>query len=224
MTQKKISTAQIATSTLPTLLLALLLSLALSGCDSSGPARSDSYYRLDLSSTTPAKARHRYPGTVLVSKLDGRGFAGDRAMIFRDAGKQDQVQRYTYHLWAEAPPLSLQDLMASYLREADIAEFVVTPTQRVRADLIISGTLFRIEHHPYDNPPGVVIELELGVVRADRREPLLLKRYRSTQTAADEQISSAIPAFNRAVADIFSQFLTDLDHAIATLDAAAVGR
>ena len=214
-------------SLLPGLLLALLLSLALTGCGSSGPARSDSYYRLDLSTTpngTPAKAHHHYPGTVLVSKLDGRGFAGDRAMIFRDASKQDQVQRYTYHLWAEAPPLSLQDLMARYLREADIAEFVVTPTQRVRADLIISGTLYRIEHHPYDNPPGVAIELELGVVRADRREPLLLKRYRSTQTATDEQISSAIPAFDRAVADIFSQFLTDLDHAIATLDAPAAGR
>jgi len=217
------ATDQATTLRLLTLLPILLLTLTLSGCGSSGPARTDSYYRLDLSAS-PAKASHRFPGTVLVSKLDGRGFAGDRAMIFRDAGKQDQVQRYTYHLWAEAPPLSLQDLMARYLREAEIAEFVVTPTQRVRADLIISGTLFRIEHHPYDSPPNVTIDLELGIVRADRREPLLLKRYRSTQTTSDEQISSAIPAFNRAVADIFAEFLTDLDHAIATLDAAPASR
>lgn len=208
---------------LPLLLLMLLLTLALNGCGSSGPARSDSYYRLDLSSSDQ-KASHHYPGTILVSKLDGRGFAGDRAMIFRDASKQDQVQRYTYHLWAEAPPLSLQDLMARRLREANIADFVVTPTQRVRADLIIAGTLFRMEHHPYDQPPGVVVDLELGVVRADRREPLFLKRYSSTQDATDEQISSAIPAFNRAVAAIFSEFLRDLDQAIGTLNSSSTNR
>ena len=206
-----------------TLLPLLVLTLALNSCGASGPARSDSYYRLELNARA-AKSVHHYPGTILIAKLDGRGFTGDRAMIFRDPAKQDQLQRYTYHLWAEAPPLSLQDLMARYLREADIADFIVTPTQRARADLIISGTLFRLEHHPYDNPPGIRIELELGVVRADRREPVFLKRYHSTQATSDEQISHAIPAFNRAIAEILAAFLRDLDHAIATLDNAPGNR
>jgi len=197
--------------------LTLLLAVALlSACGSSGSAREDSYYRLDLS-TTPTPVKHPYPGTLLVAKLDGRGFAADRAIIFRDATQQDQVQRYTYHLWAEAPTLTVQDLLAHYLREAGTARFVVTPTQRVRADLIISGTLFLMEQHPYDQPPGVVVELELGMVRADRREPLFLTRYHAEHHTADAQLQHAIPAFDAALADIFSQFLADLEAALPAL-------
>lgn len=196
------------------LLISLLI--LLQGCGSSGPARQDSYYRLDLTAA-PAKASQRYPGTVLITRFDSRGFTGDRAMVFRDQGSLDQVQRYNYHLWAEAPPLSIQDLLARYLREAGVARFVVTPTQRVRADLLVSGTLLLMEHRPYDDPPRVLIEMEMGVVRADRREPLFLKHYQASQTTADNQVSSAIPAFDSAVTDIFSSFLGDLEATLPTL-------
>lgn len=198
-------------------LIAGTLLTLLQACGSSGPAREDSYYRLDLTSS-PKPITHSYPGTLLVSKIDGRGFAGDRAIVFRDVGKLDQVQRYTYHLWAEAPPLSIQDLLARYLREARVARFVVTPTQRVRADLIISGTLFLMEHRPFDAIPEVAIDLELGVVRADRREPLFLKRYQARETTANQQIAGAIPAFERALNGIFQSFLADLEGALPELD------
>jgi len=198
-------------------LLLLLGALLLQGCGASGPAREDSYYRLELSAT-PTAIASPYPGTVLVTRPDGRGFAGDRAIIFREAGKLDQVQRYTYHLWAEAPTLSIQDLLAGYLRSAGIADFVVTPNQRVRADLIITGTLFLMEHRPYDSPPRVLVDIELGVVRTDRRQPLLLKRYQSSATTGDEQLASAIPAFNQALDDIFARFLSDLEAALPALD------
>jgi ABC-type uncharacterized transport system auxiliary subunit len=195
------------------LTILILLTLLLAGCGSSGPAREDIYYRLDLSAPA-AKSMRQYPGTVLVTKLEGRGFSGDRAIIFRDQEKPDQVQRYTYHLWAEAPPLAIQDLLAGYLREARVAEYVVTPAQRVQADLIISGTLFRMEHLPFEKPPRVDVDMELAVVRSDRREPLLLERYQATVQAPGQQIPLAVPAFEQAIGQIFQQFLGDLEQAL----------
>ena len=199
---------------LPVVLLAALLVTA---CGSSGPARQDIYYRLDPRAQ-PEAAASVWPGTLLVSKFDGRGFAGDRAIVFRDAGKPDQVQRYTYHLWAEAPPLTVQDLFAGYLRAARVADYVVTPAQRVNADLVISGTLFRFEHRPFTQPSTVRIEMELAVVRTDTRALVFLKRYETDVDAASEAIAAAIPAFNHGLEGIFDEFLRDLAAPLQALD------
>jgi ABC-type uncharacterized transport system auxiliary subunit len=199
------------------LLLATLPPL-LTACGSSGPAKEDSYYRLGVDAPTPTVS-HRYPGTVLVSKFDGRGFSTDRAIIFRDDSGQQRIQRYTYHRWAESPGIAIQDLLARYLRDRRVADFVVTPAQRVIANLIITGTLYRFEHHPYETPPKVVVEMELAVVRTDRRQPLFLKRYRAEADASDKQVSQAIPAFDRALGEIFQGFITDFEVAADKLDA-----
>ena len=200
-------------------LLLTLLIVLLGGCASSGPAKEDSYYRLGLG-TPPQAVKYRYPGTVLVSKFDGRGFTTDRSIIFRDDSGQERIQRYTYHRWAESPGITIQDLLADFLRDAGIADFVVVPAQRVLANLIVTGTLYRFEHHPYEDPPKVLIDMELAVVRTDRRQPLFLKRYRVETKATDRKVGSAIPAFDQALSRIFQDFLVDVEAAVVELDTA----
>jgi len=64
------------------------------------------------------------------------------------------------------------------------------------------------------------VDMELAVVRTDRRQPVFLKRYRAEADASDKQVSQAIPAFDRALNRIFQDFLTDFEAAVVKLKTA----
>jgi ABC-type uncharacterized transport system auxiliary subunit len=152
----------------------------------------------------------RLPGTLLVSKLSSRGFVGDRRVVFWDAKQPQETQRYNYHLWVEAPEILILDTLTRSLRRAGVADQVSSPAQRVRADYILSGTLYRMEQRIDGDSTSVLIDIELGLVKAASKEMLLLERYVISEDATDNQIPSAVQAFERALSKLTSEYLADL--------------
>ena len=179
----------------------------LSAC-ASGPPPEDVFYTLAPVTTPPASASP-LTGTILVNRLATRGFTGGRRIVFRDEKQPLQIQRYHYLYWADAPAVMIQDQLAQGLRDAAIADYVITPAERARADWIGSGNLLRMEHHPDARPPAVAVEVELGIVSAACRDSVFLKRYSVHQAAQNKQIDQAIPAFERALRRLIGQFLKD---------------
>jgi len=182
-------------------------SAVVAGC-LSGPPPQSVFYTLEPA-VTAAKRMKPLAGTILVNRLTARGLTGGRQIVFRDANHPFQVQRYHYRYWADAPAVLIQDRLVESLRQSGIADYVITPAERAKADWLLSGSLLRFEHHPYARPPAVIVELELGIVRSDCRDPVFLKRYAVREPASNNQIEQAIPAFEHALTRLIDQFLQD---------------
>lgn len=184
----------------------------LSGC-TSGPAPREVFYRLDPG-TGPAVDSDANCGTILVSRMAARGFAGGRPIVFRGQADPLQVQRYNYHSWSEPPAMMIQDGIAKSLRAAGLVRFVITPTERATANWIVSGTLLRMEHFPETSPSAVEIEMEIGVVSTATRETVFLDRYLERVSAQSNRIDAAVSAFNTALQKILLKFPEDLGAAV----------
>jgi cholesterol transport system auxiliary component len=174
----------------------------------SGPAPREAYYRLEpeIQQFAPDPLAC---GTILVGRFETRGFAGGRAIVFRDQDNSLEIQRYHYHLWSETPALMIQDAIARSLRAAGLARYVITPVERANADWIVSGRLIRMDHYPNATPGRVEIETEIGMVAANTRGTLFLKRYLETEPAASNGIDDAVRAFNTALERMLTRFQHD---------------
>jgi cholesterol transport system auxiliary component len=185
----------------------LLLLFALSGCAGSPPP-ADQYYRLSPPATAPL-ARPVLSGVVEVGRLGAEGLTGDRAILYSHRDTPSQLARSAYRFWSEPPPVLLADRLVDLLRDAQAAPSVVSGDLRVSPDILIEGRLHRFEQ-VLGNPPAVVVDLELGVIRLHGAELRLLKRYQVEQPLASDSPADAAAGFDAAVGEVFRQFLADL--------------
>ncbi|MGH8547723.1 MAG: ABC-type transport auxiliary lipoprotein family protein [Methylococcales bacterium] len=181
-----------------------VLCVMFAGCQS-GPASREIYYQL------APEIQERHPdreacGTVLTSRLGALGFAGGRAIVFRDRNDSLEIQRYNYHHWSEPPALMIQDAIVRSLRAAGLTRYVITPNERANADWIVSGSLIRLEHFPNSSPARVEIEVELGLVATASHETLFLERYLEIEPAASNGLDDAVQAFNQALERMLARF------------------
>lgn len=184
------------------------LTLWLGGCSSPPPP--DTFYRLQP--LTPATLpRPVLPGVVEVTRFGADGLTGDRALLYSYRDKPDQLLRYSYHLWTEAPPTLLRDQLVEMLRRARAADRVVTADLRVPPDYVVEGRLRRFEQLA-GSPPGVVVTMDLGVVQVHGNQLLMLNTYHVEKPATSEQPADAVVAFQAAVDEAFTHFLHDLRH------------
>ena len=188
-------------------LLSCSLAMVLGGCLGS-PAPQDRYYRLEL---PEARAQFHYPplqGTLQITRPRADALTSERHLLYRQHTKTSQVHRHAYHRWIDSPTLILQQQIAQYLREAGIAEQVVTPELRVKTDYQFTCRVTKMERVLADSP-RVVVELELGLTHKRDREAVLLRTYYEEQQAHSHDISAAITAYNQALTNILNQFLKD---------------
>ena len=184
-----------------------VLCIGLLACQSA-PAPQETYYRL-TAEIQPGVADPKACGTILVGRLGTHGFAGARAIVFRDRKDALQVQRYHYRLWTEPPALMIQDAVARALRATGLTRYVITPVERANADWIVSGSLIRLEQYPNASPPEIEMQIELGIVSAKTRETLLLERYVENQPAKSNRIEDAVRAFDQALERVLIRFQKD---------------
>ncbi|MCI0653236.1 MAG: ABC-type transport auxiliary lipoprotein family protein [Methylococcaceae bacterium] len=190
-----------------------VLCLTIIACQS-GPAPRETYYQLEPE-IQQGPPDPKACGTLLVGRLGTHGFAGGRAIVFRERADSLEIQRYHYNLWSEAPALMIQQAIARSLRATGLLRYVITPVERANADWIVSGSLLRLEHFPNSSPASVVFEVELGIVSAKSRETLFLKRYLETESAANNNIGDAVKAFNNALEQMLAQFQKDAGKILA---------
>ncbi|MCI0653839.1 MAG: PqiC family protein [Methylococcaceae bacterium] len=174
----------------------------------SAPVPRETYYQLapEIRQETPDP---KACGTILVGRLETRGFAGGRGIVFRDREDSLEIQRYSYHRWSEPPASMIQDAIARSMRASGLIRYVITPAERANADWIVSGSLIRLEHYPNSLPARVELEAELGLVAANSHETLLLERYLESEPAASNSIDDAVRAFNKTLERLLVRFQKD---------------
>ncbi len=192
---------------LPALLIAPLLSSCLG---SAPPVPRDHYYRLLVPMPAEGNAEVLLPGVMTVELLQADGLLRERPLLYSASSQSSELQQHNYHYWNDVPPRMLQDQMVTYLRRSGMADLVVTPDTRVRADYQVSGKAKRFERLVGDGAPKVVVEVELALLRLADDTLLVVDTYRAEQTAADDSVEAAIAALNRATAEVFDSFLSQV--------------
>ena len=187
--------------------LILTVVATIGGCIG-GPAPQDHFYRLEL--LAPATPLNPAPlnGTLQVMRPWADALTGERPLLYRQNSEASQLHRHAYHRWVDSPTLILQQEIARYLRASQIAEQVVTPELRVKADYLLSCRILKFERVLGDSP-RVVMELELGLTHMKDRQALMLQTYREEQKANGDGVAASVGAYNLALSNILNRFLAD---------------
>jgi cholesterol transport system auxiliary component len=185
------------------------LVLWLSSCGSAQPVRPDRFYSLEPA-VLEGPAGPPAPVVLLVNNLGSRGFLGGRAIVFRTREQPLVAQRYEDLLWEDPPTRSIAQALVSAIRNAELVEFVVVPTDRARFDLMLGGEVERFEHLPTDSPPRVAASINLTLVRATDRSTLATRRYSGEEPVQGATPDAMAEAFNRLTARLMAEVVRDL--------------
>jgi cholesterol transport system auxiliary component len=190
------------------LLVVALAPVLAAGC--AGPeVQSDRYYRLATSVSDSAPGGPPLPGALLVQRFAADAVLSQRPIAWSAAESPHALQHYHYHLWADVPPRMLQLVAAETLRNAWIAEQVVTPDLRVRPDWELSANIRRLEH--LRGPDGaVVVAIEFALIRSDDGALVLVRDYAVEVPVAADEVAAAVEAMGRAFGEILERLLADL--------------
>lgn len=181
--------------------------LILGGCFGGQPTQ-DYYYRLNVPDPETRFNPTPLNGTLQVARPRADALTGERHLVYRQDGNISRLNHHAYHRWVDSPTLLLQQEMAHYLRKAGLAQQVVIPEMRVKADYILSCRMAKLER-VLDHSPRVILELELGITSMNDRQPLLLRSYREEQPSRNQDVAASINAYNQALSKILNRFLAD---------------
>lgn len=187
--------------------LAMLGGLA--ACGSAPPVPEDHFYRLQAVYAGNAPAAKALPGTVEVDRFVADGLTSERAVVYSEAGKPNEVKAYHYHFWIKPPTVMLRDELVTFLREANIADAVVTPAMRVQADYVLTGKIKHLEQVTGE-PGRTALEVELGLRRPSDGKLLFLKSYRQENVSGGPDVAAAVESLNTALSIVYADFLSDL--------------
>ncbi len=181
--------------------------LLLSGCLGGQPSP-DYFYRLHVPDPSTRLDPSPLNGTLQVTRPWANALTSERHLVYRKDGNTSQLNHHAYHRWVDSPTLLFQQEMTQYLRKAGLAQQVVTPEMRTKADYALSCRIARLER-VLDQSPRVILELELGITSMKDRRTLLLRTYREEQQTKDLEVAASIKAYNQALANILNRFITD---------------
>lgn len=182
--------------------------LLLAGCGSPSAVPQDHYYRLNVDSSDKMGAP-MISGAVEVSRFVADGAVANRPVLYTNANAPNAVSEYNYNFWIEAPPTLLKDALVTYLRASGVADRVVTPEMRFDAKYAVVARIKRLEVRTGDRPQGVA-SFELGLRRNADDELLVLDDYEAVVDAAGDTVPELIVAVDKAVDQVFSEFVNDI--------------
>jgi ABC-type uncharacterized transport system auxiliary subunit len=209
----------------------IVLALAgLTGClGSAPPVPRDHYYRVMVTPPSRAAASQTasiegpsvlgqpasgadivaFPGVLSVAPLEAEGLLRERPLLYSATGSAYEMQQHDYHYWMDPPTRMLQLQLVDYLRASGLAQSVVTPDLRIKADYEVSGRIKRLERLLGGGPARVVVELELSLVARAKNDLIVIGTYSAEAIAGDDGVESSVLALNQALGQVFERFLAD---------------
>lgn len=195
--------------------LAVITVSVLAACGGPAAVEKDTFYRLSPPSlTSPAGQSVRYAGVADVRPFLADGVLSQRAIAYRSEAQESVVQQYSYHFWADPPPVALQQALVQTLRSSGLFKMVVDPSLRVTTDYDVQGRVVQLEHIRSEQatPAQAAVTMELSLVQKRGNALLLQKTYQRHVDAADGSVAAMRDAAAAAVEAIFADFLRDLSN------------
>ena len=172
---------------------------SLTGClGSTETVPPDHYYRITVNEPDQPAPSIAFPGVLSIATFDGDGLVRGRPLLISSSELQGQgtLRQHNYHYWVDSPSRLLQGQLATYLKNSALADSVVTPEMRVRADYELVGKILRLECVLGSGPSRVVVKLELSMVRLRDHTLVSTNTYSSEINCVDDSVGAAITAMN----------------------------
>ena len=168
----------------------------------------DNFYRLQV---IPAQSdgNKLFADGIEVERFVADGLTANRTIDYSASEHPNQLREYHYHFWTESPVVMLRDQLVDYLRQAGIADRIVTPELRGNARYALIGKIKRLEK-VVGSQPRAVLELELGLLEDKTGQLIFLDSYRVEKMAASGSVGDAVVALNQGLSEIFAHFVADL--------------
>lgn len=189
--------------------VSLALLATVTGCGSAPPVPEDHYFRLQAVFAGQPATTKLFDGTIEVDRFVADGLTSERSIVYSDKGKSHQVMAYHYQFWIKPPTVMLRDELVSFLREANVADSVVTPEMRIDAKYVLTGKIRHLEQVRGDANRGL-LELELGLRDPRSGKLLFLKSYRADNQAGGDGVEDAVESLNTGLSIVYADFLADL--------------
>ena len=182
----------------------------LTACGSAPPVPEDQYYRLQAIYASEPLTTKPLAGTIEVDRFVADGLTSERAIVYSDIQKPNQVRAYHYDFWIKPPTVMLRDELVSFLRKSKISDAVVTPEMRVNAEYALTGKIKHLEQVKMESGYRTILEVELGLRHPNTGKLLFLDTYRLENDARGSSVGAAVKSLNTALSIIYSEFLTSI--------------
>ena len=182
----------------------------LTACGSAPPVPEDQYYRLQAIYASEPLTTKPLAGTIEVDRFVADGLTSERAIVYSDIQKPNQVRAYHYDFWIKPPTVMLRDELVSFLRKSKISDAVVTPEMRVNAEYALTGKIKHLEQVKMESGYRTILEVELGLRHPNTGKLLFLDTYRLENDALGSSVGAAVNSLNTALSIIYSEFLTSI--------------
>ncbi|NQV46163.1 MAG: membrane integrity-associated transporter subunit PqiC [Rhodospirillaceae bacterium] len=186
---------------------AVFVALSLAAC-SQPQIPKDKYYRLQVTKPENVTSKPVFTGTIEVERFIADGLTAGRPIVYSDTSSPHELQEYHYQFWTEPPVVMLRDQLIDYLRSANIADLVVSPESRARAEHLITARIKRLEN--VGNANSAIVEVELRIHDLKDSKILFLKNYMINEPAKSRSVSDAVLALNTALSKVYASFVDDL--------------
>ncbi|MEE8285302.1 MAG: ABC-type transport auxiliary lipoprotein family protein [Gammaproteobacteria bacterium] len=188
----------------------VILCGVLTGCGGQGvPVPTDRFHRLNVGAPTTVYATPPLAGIVEVDRFRAAGVLHDRAIVFVEHDNPNVLHQYHYQLWADPPTRMLQIVTVDYLREAHLANQVVTTGLGIEPAYTLTGDIKKLEHM-VGNSSSVMVEIEFGLREHSDGSLVWVKRYSESMTVKDDKVGTATRAISEAVTKILTSLSADL--------------
>jgi ABC-type uncharacterized transport system auxiliary subunit len=186
-----------------------VLALLVVACSPVPPVPEDRFYR--LATVHPAG---RLPAPVLrgglsVDYVQADPLRSGRSVLYSDSRSPLQLRRYHYEFWVDQPPRLLRRALASYLREAGVADQVVAVDEHPGTAYSLRLRLLKFEQVLNKAGAGVSVAVEATLARSP--DAIAWTRvYERSRASASARMDDTASAMQAALGEVFAQLEADL--------------
>lgn len=192
-------------------LFVLIAPLLLMACAGGQSIPEDRFYRLDARVHIDAAASPVFTDGLVIDPVTADPLRSGRAVVYRQAEKPLQLQRYHYEYWVDQPPRLVGRVLLDTLRESAVADVVYTGGRRTTARYRMTARLLRFEKVVQADSADVELELEVSVTEQGSEQPLWHSVYLERRAGGDRSMHAAAEAMRQALSDVMRRLVNDLE-------------
>ena len=119
----------------------------LSGCVMTTPVPDDHYYRLPPVAVTDRLPTPLFAGPLLLAPVRSSGILDERSLLYTTEAKPDELQRYYYRHWVDAPARMIHAQFSNWLEQRGVAATLLGNSRQQPAMARLDTTLLQFERN-----------------------------------------------------------------------------
>jgi ABC-type uncharacterized transport system auxiliary subunit len=199
--------------------LALGLMVGCIASTSCGRIHYPDYYALDFPAPPSVhRIQRTVAGSLAVREFRAPAFLREGTIVYRPSA--DQIAFYQYHRWAEDPRRAVTELMMRDLEASGFFGSVDVYDGRGSPDLVLSGTLERLEELDHAGKVSAQVTISARLVTAKTGEVVWQDTSSKTGTPDQRTIAAIVAEMSRQMGSAVESLVSSLGDRVSPVSTA----